>query len=77
MRRLWIHHLLPLLFCAMPPTAAVLIFFAIPPAARAEYLNRLRDSAIDWIILGLGGVLFLSQTVLAWRAMRWNENDFD
>ena len=77
MRRLWIHHLLPLLFCAMPPTAAVLIFFAIPPAARAEYLNRLRDSALDWIILGLGAVLFAFQIVLAWRALRWKDNDFD
>ncbi len=79
MRRLWIHHLLPLLFCAMPPTAAVLIFFAMPIAARDEYLNRLRDSAIDWIILGIGGLLFAFQTVLAWRAMRWNDDqqDFD
>ncbi len=77
MRRLWIHHLLPLLFCAMPPTAAVLIFFAIPPAARGEYLNRLRDSAIDWIILGLGAVLFAFQIVLAWRALRWKDSDFD
>jgi hypothetical protein len=76
-RRLWIHHLLPLLFCAMPPTAAVLIFFAVPPAARGEYLNRLRDSAIDWIILGLGAVLFFFQTVLAWRAMRWNDDEHD
>jgi len=78
-RRLWIHHLLPLLFCAIPPTAAVLIFFAVPAAARGEYLTRLRDSAIDWIILGIGGALFFSQTVLAWRAMRWDEagQDFD
>jgi len=52
---------------------AALIFFAIPPAARNEYLNRLQDSAIDWIILGLGGILFAFQTVLAWRAMRMNE----
>ncbi len=77
MRRLWIHHLLPLLFCAVPPTAAVLIFFAVPPAARGEYLNRLRDSAIDWIILGIGGLLFAFQTALALRAMRWNESDHD
>ena len=79
MRRLWIHHVLPLLFCAVPPTGAVLLFFAIPPAARGEYLIRLRDSAIDWIILGIGGVLFAFQTFLAWRAMRWDESgqDFD
>ena len=77
MRRLWIHHLLPLLVCAVPPTAAVLIFFAVPPAARGEYLSRLRDSAIDWIILAIGGLLFAFQTVLALRAMRWNDAEHD
>ena len=39
MRRLWIHHVLPVLLVALPAAAAVLIFVAIPPAARAEYLR--------------------------------------
>ena len=77
MRRLWIHHLLPLLFCAVPVAAALMIFFAIPQAARGEYLNRLRESAIDWVILGIGGILFFFQTILAWRAMRWDERSHD
>lgn len=79
MRRLWIDTLLPLVFCALPPAVAGLIFAAIPPAARGEYLARLHDSAIDWIILALGGLLFAAQTWLAWRAMRWKDerNNFD
>jgi hypothetical protein len=76
-RRLWIDTLLPLLFCAAPAAVGGLVFAAIPPSARTEYLTRLRDSAVDWIILGLGGVLFLAQTWIARRAMRWKENGFD
>ena len=75
MRRFAIHHLLPALFCAIPAVAAVLVYVAVPPAARADYLMRLKDSAIDWIILGVGSVLFVTQTVLAWRAMKWRDND--
>lgn len=79
MRRLWIDTLLPFVFCSLPPAAAGLIFAAIPPAARTEYLKRLNDSAVDWIILALGGMLFLAQTLLSWRAFRWDHarKDFD
>jgi hypothetical protein len=72
-RRLWIHHILPTVFCAIPLLGAVLIFAAVPPAARADYLHRLQDSAIDWIILAIGTVLFVSQTVLGWKALKWRE----
>jgi len=74
MRRLWIHHLLPALLVALPATAAALIFAAIPPAARAEYLRRLPDSPIDWIILGLGAALYITQSILSWKAMRWRDD---
>jgi len=76
-RRFWIDTVLPLLFCAIPPAMAALVFVAIPASARTEYLNRFRDSAIDWIILGLGTSLFLAQTWLARRALRWKETTFD
>jgi hypothetical protein len=76
-RRLWINTLLPLLFCAAPPAVAALVFAAIPAASRSEYLNRLKDSSIDWIILGLGAALFVAQTWVAWRALRWKETTFD
>lgn len=79
MRRLWINTLLPLVFCSLPVVAAAVIFAAIPPAARDEYIRRLQDSAIDWIILGLGGLLFVAQTWLSLRALQWKDarNDFD
>jgi len=78
-RRLWIHHVLPPLIVALPGVAAVLIAAAVPPAARAEYLRRLHDSPIDWIILALGTALYLTQSILAWKALRWREeiNGFD
>jgi hypothetical protein len=76
-RRLWIHHVLPAAFCAIPVMAGVLIFAAIPPDARRDYLARVATSAIDWIILGTGFVLFAAQTVLAWKALKWAESDFD
>jgi hypothetical protein len=76
-RRFWIDTAFPLLFCAIPLAMAALVFAAVPASARSEYLNRLQDSAIDWIILGLGAILFLAQTWLARRALRWKETTFD
>jgi hypothetical protein len=78
-RPLWINVLLPLAFCALPVATAALIFAAVPPAAREEYVRRLPESAIDWVILALGGLLFVAQTWLAWRALQWKDarNAFD
>jgi hypothetical protein len=79
LRRLWIHHVLPVAFCLVPVLGAGLVFAAVPADARRDYLTRLQDSAIDWIILSLGFTLFAAQTFLAWRALRWQpaEMDFD
>ena len=74
MQRTWIHHVLPLVFALIPAAAGLLVFVAIPPTARVDYLTRLQDSHIDWIILALGGVLFAVQTVLAWKAMRLRDD---
>lgn len=71
MRRLWIHHVLPFLFCLVPLLGAGLIFAAIPSDARLDYLNRLQDSGMDWVILALGFTLFAAQSLLAWKALRW------
>ncbi|MFO0801626.1 MAG: MotA/TolQ/ExbB proton channel family protein [Gemmataceae bacterium] len=71
MRRFWIHHVLPFLFCLVPPLGAGLVLAAVPPDARRDYLNRLPDSGIDWVILSLGFALFATQTLLAWKALRW------
>ena len=77
MRRFWIHHVLPLVFPALPVLAAALLFFAVPSDARRDYLARVETSAIDWIIIGVGFTLFVAQVFLSWRALRWQENDFD
>ena len=45
MRRLWIHHVLPAAFCAVPVLAGGLVFAAIPPDARRDYLARVATSA--------------------------------
>ena len=77
MRRFWIHHVLPVAFCLVPVLAAALVFAAVPARARAEYLDRLQTSAVDWLILASGFSLFVAQTFLAWRALRWKETNFD
>ena len=76
MRRLWIHNVLPAAFAAVPLLTAALVFFAIPEDARGHYLDRIRQSPIDWIILGIGFTLFASQLLLSWRALRWRDTDF-
>lgn len=74
-RRTWIHHVLPFVFAALPLAAGALIFAAIPPAARVDYLTRLEDSHIDWLILALGALLFTAQTLLAWQALKLRDDD--
>lgn len=77
MRRLLIHHLLPVLFAVVPVLAAAVVAAAIPPAARADYLRRLPDSPIDWVILTLGGLLFVSQTIFGFLALRSTDGRFE
>ena len=77
MRRLTISTLLPAVFCLVPVAGAVAVAAAIPPESMRDYLQRVRHSPIDWLILGLGSVLFAFQIILAWRALQWVEDDFD
>jgi hypothetical protein len=76
-RRLLIQGILPLIFCLVPPVAAALVAMAIPSRALEFYLHRIRASPIDWIILGLGTLLFLTQVLLTWRALQWRGTGFD
>jgi hypothetical protein len=76
-RRTLIQHLLPTIFCCVPVAVAILVAAAIPPEAQSYYLHRVRDSAIDWLILGLGTLLFATQSILVWKALQWRNNDFD
>jgi hypothetical protein len=74
-RRPLIRTLLPLVFCAVPLLAAGLIAAALPARAREFYLEKL--STLDYLILALGAFLFVVQTLLAWRALRWVGHNFD
>lgn len=75
MRRRIIQFVLPLAFCAIPLLAAVLIAASLPPRARDFYLKH--TSPLDYLILALGGFLFLAQMLLSWRAMQWRGGGFD
>ena len=77
MRRFWIHNVLPVAFAVVPLLAAAMLFFAVPRDARGHYLDRVQTSPIDWIIITLGFTLFAVQVGLSWKALRWQESDFD
>ncbi|MCE9533631.1 MAG: MotA/TolQ/ExbB proton channel family protein, partial [Planctomycetes bacterium] len=77
MRRFLIHHVLPLVLCLVPVAAAGLVAASIPIDARAYYIERVKTSAIDWLILAFGSALFLTQIALVWKALQWRGDDFD
>lgn len=77
MRRLLIQTLIPLILCLVPFLAGFLLALATPAQAMDFYVDRVRESRIDWLILGLGSIMFLFQMGLAWRAMRWHGTGFD
>lgn len=77
MRRLLIQTVLPIFFCLIPLAFAVLVAFAIPEEAMRDYFRRVQHNPIDWLILGLGSALFITQILLAFRALRWRGDDFD
>ena len=77
MRRALIRTLLPLLFCTLPILAAALIATSLPVDARSFYLHHLKTSSLDQLILTFGSVLFLTQLLVAWRALRWRGISFD
>ena len=74
MRATLIKTVLPLCFAVVPVLAAVLVVATLPAASREFYVKHL--TPLDIIILSLGLGLFLIQTVLAYRAMRWTGRGF-
>jgi hypothetical protein len=76
-RRFMIREVLPVLFCLIPMAGAFLVVAAVPDRAMRFYLQSIRESYLDWIILGLGFSFAFIQLVLAWRALRWQERSFD
>ncbi|GIW82144.1 MAG: hypothetical protein KatS3mg105_3951 [Gemmatales bacterium] len=77
MRRTLIQKLLPFCFCLVPLLAMVLVVAAIPQKAQSYYLDHLRHSQLDWLILGVGLFLFCVQMLLAWRSLQWRGASFD
>jgi len=77
LRTFVIRFVLPSIFCLMPIAVALLVAAAIPEAAQKDYLERVAVSRLDWLILGMGSILFVSQMLLAWRALRWQGYSFD
>jgi MotA/TolQ/ExbB proton channel family len=74
-RRRLIQTVLPLAFAVLPALAAVLISATLPEQARKFYIDHL--TPFDWVILSLGGALFLLQTYFAFHALRWVGDGFD
>jgi hypothetical protein len=77
MRRTLICQVLPLLFCLVPLVGGAMVVTAVPVQAMQFYLDSIRRSYLDWIILALGSFFFVVQLILAWRALRWQERAFD
>lgn len=75
MRRWILAVFFPLVLPLFPVLAAGLVAGAIPGQARDYFLDHL--SLLDQLILGLGMALFLIQTILSWRALRWKGGGFD
>jgi hypothetical protein len=59
----------------VPLLAAGVVVASLPGAARDFYLTRL--SSLDFLILGLGAVLFITQLALSLRALQWKGTKFD
>jgi len=76
-RRTLIQYVLPFILCLVPFLAAALVAAAIPAPALTFYLDRVSESRMDWLILGLGLALFVVQTGLSWRALKWRGTGFD
>jgi hypothetical protein len=76
-RRTLIQLVLPLIFCVVPLLGAALIAVAIPPLAQEYYVRQIGHSPMDWLILGLGAALFVTQMALTWKALQWRGNRFD
>ena len=69
--------MLPILICLIPPLAAVLVSFCIPPAAISFFTKHLAeekqrlDHYMDILILGVGVPLFLTQMLLCFLSLQW------
>lgn len=75
MRRFLAVWCLPLILAFLPLAGSICIIAALPQSAREFYIDRL--TRLDMLLLSFGSFLFLVQTALSWKAMRWQLNGFD
>jgi MotA/TolQ/ExbB proton channel family len=59
----------------IPLLAAVLVYTVIPEPAKAFFLKNIGE--MDLLIISLGGILFVSQILLGWRALQWRGTGFN
>jgi hypothetical protein len=74
-RQFFIRYFLPACFCLLPLVAAVLVALSVPPDAMKFFLEHV--GPMETLIFGLGGVLFVLQMFMAWRALGWRGESFD
>jgi hypothetical protein len=74
-RQFFIQLVLPAFFCLLPILAAGLVGACVPRDAMIFFWNHI--GPMEWLILGMGGLLFLLQTPMCWRALRWRGTGFD
>lgn len=77
MRRLIVRLVIPSLLCIVPLAGCILVLAATPEEARRFYLQCLRTSYLDWVILAVGLSFFFVQLALAYWALQWQERGFD
>lgn len=77
MRRFLICQVLPVLFCLVPLIGGAMVVIAVPAQALTFYLDSIRTSYLDWLILALGAFFFVTQLFLARRALVWRGRSFD
>lgn len=75
MRRFLIRVLFPFCFCMIPLLGGALVAVALPYDAVHFYINHL--AGLDILILGLGTMMFVGQTILCWRALQLHGSTFD
>jgi hypothetical protein len=67
--------ILPAFFCLLPILGAGLVAVCVPYDALIFYWNHI--GPMEYLILGLGTLLFALQMVMCWRALRWRGTGFD
>lgn len=75
MRSALIRILLPLGLCILLVLAAVVVGLSVPRDAVNVFVNHL--GPLEYLMLGSGTLLFVTQVALSFQALKWKETSFD